>query len=125
MLVKTLFTALTKMAHIEYAIDGGWKCWKLPCGIAFCTRRINDTMGTDAAAIMGGYYSKVNLNYPQNFFLENPICFANGRLGSGLGYCHVSSISKDDLMVYVFGNQAQRITLLELFAIGIYGVGLS
>lgn len=125
MLVKTLFTALTKMAHIEYAIDGEWKCWKLPCGIAFCTRRSNYTMGTNAAAIMGGYYSYVYLNYPQNFFSENPICFANGKLGTGIGYSYVYSTSKDNLSVYIFGNQAQRITLLELFAIGIYGGGTS
>lgn len=118
MLVKTLLYSLMKILKIEYTIDGEWQCWKISNGIAFCIRRSNYTMGTNPVAMMGGYYSYVSLKYPQNFFFETPICFANGRLGTGLGYCYVSSASKDQLTVYVFGNQVQKISMLELFAIG-------
>lgn len=111
------------VTQVDYVVgqgtDGSWAYCKYNSGLslAWTTQELSFTATPNA--IMGGYYTSSTIGLPGDSFTQPPTCFAQGRIGTGLGFVSVSSVSNTSVSVGVFGNQNSTTSYVtSIFAIG-------
>jgi hypothetical protein len=103
---------------VETGTNGIWTYRKWDSGVleAWTTREISFT--ATPTAIMGGYYTSYSIDLP-DLFSNTPTCFAQGRIGNGLGYATISNVTQTTISVGVFGNQNSTTSYItSVYAVG-------
>ena len=103
---------------VEQGTSGSWSYRKWINGDveAWTTSEISFT--ATPQALMGGYYTSSSIGLP-SVFKQPPTVFAQGRIGTGLGFTSVSMVTNTMVSVGVFGNQNSTTS----YVTGIYAIG--
>jgi hypothetical protein len=71
------------------------------------------------SALLGGYYAATSIGLPGGVFEQAPACIAMGRIGTGIGFASVGSVTNTSVSISVFGNQNVTTSYITaLYAMG-------
>ena len=103
---------------VETGTNGIWAYRKWDSGAleVWTTEEVSFTATPNA--IMGGYYTSYSIDLP-DLFSNTPTCFGQGRIGTGLGFVTISTVTQTTISVGVFGNQNDTTSYItSVYAIG-------
>ena len=103
---------------VEVGTNGIWTYRKWDSGAleAWTTREFS--FEATPTALMGGYFTSYSIDL-SDLFIGAPTCFCQGKIGTGLGYATISSVTKTTISVGVFGNQNDTTSYItSVYAIG-------
>ena len=89
---------------VEVGTNGIWTYRKWDSGAleAWTTREFS--FEATPTALMGGYFTSYSIDL-SDLFIGAPTCFCQGKIGTGIGFASISSVTQTTLTVGVFGNQ--------------------
>ena len=103
---------------VEVGTNGIWTYRKWDSGVLEAWTTGEFSFEATPSALMGGYYTSYSIALP-DLFIAAPNCFAQGKIGTGLGYATISSVTQTNLTVGVFGNQNGTTSYItSVYAIG-------
>lgn len=103
---------------VEEGTSGIWTYRKWHSGVleAWTTREFS--FEATPIALMGGYFTSYSIDL-SDLFIGAPTCFCQGKIGTGIGFASISSVTQTSLTVGVFGNQNGTTSYItSVYAIG-------
>lgn len=105
---------------IEESTSGIWTCRKWTDGRAECWGTWTGTLSHYTTGLGGYAYNTGIINYPTNFFVEEPNAYFSGRIGSG--FCNTGTVyaaSKDGINCYAISTSSgSQSCIFFIYAVG-------
>ena len=89
---------------VEVGTSGIWTYRKWHSGVSEAWTTEEFSFEATPIALMGGYFVPYSIALP-DLFIAAPNCFAHGKIGTGIGFVSISTVTQTTLTVGVFGNQ--------------------
>ena len=91
---------------VEQGENGYWfyRKWSSGRAEAWTTSAVAFT--ATPSALIGGYYTSGEISLPSGVFSMQPICVASGRIGTGIGFATIGTVSTTKVTINIFGNQS-------------------